>query len=53
MDMATRVRILNEAAFISHRANTLGKGMNPNILPQGMGKKYGGLGPLTLVRQPV
>ena len=38
MDTATRVQILNETDFISHRTNTLGKGMNPNILPPAVGK---------------
>ena len=35
MDTATRVQILNETDYISH---TLGKGMNPIILPPAMGK---------------
>ena len=30
--------ILNEADCISHSTNTLGKGMNPIILPPAMGK---------------
>ena len=34
----TRVQILDEADCISHSINTLGKGMNPNILPPAMGK---------------
>ena len=38
MDTATRVQILDEADCISHCTNTLGKGMNPIILPQSMGK---------------
>ena len=29
---------LNETDCISHSTNTLGKGMNPNILPPAMGK---------------
>ena len=32
MDMVTQVQILDEAAGISHSANTLEKGMNPIIL---------------------
>ena len=38
MDTATRVQILDEADYISHSTNTLGKGMNPIILPPAMGK---------------
>ena len=38
MDMATQVQILDEADCISHSTNTLGKGMNPIILPPAMGK---------------
>ena len=38
MDTATRVRILDKTNCISHSTNTLGKGMNPVILPQAMGK---------------
>ena len=34
----TRVQILDMADCISHRTNTLGKSMNPNILPPAMGK---------------
>ena len=34
----TRVQILDETDCISHSTNTLGKGMNPIILPQAMGK---------------
>ena len=36
--MATRVQILDEVFLISHGANTLGKIMNPTILPSAMGK---------------
>ena len=36
--MATRVQILDETDCISHSTNTLGKGMNPIILPPAMGK---------------
>ena len=32
------VQILDETDCISHSANTLGKGMNPIILPPAMGK---------------
>ena len=35
---ATRVQILNEIDCISVSNNTLGKGMNPIILPPAMGK---------------
>ena len=38
MDTATRVQILDETDGISHRAKTLGKGMNTIILPPAMGK---------------
>ena len=41
MDMATRVQILDETDCISHCTNTLGKGMNPIILPPAMGKLVG------------
>ena len=41
MDTATRVQILDEADCISHGTNTLGKGMNPIILPPAMGKIVG------------
>ena len=33
-----RVQILDEAVCISHNANTLWKGMNPDILSLAMGK---------------
>ena len=38
MDSATWVQILDETDCISHSTNTLGKGMNPIILPPAMGK---------------
>ena len=38
MDSATRVQILDETDGISHSTNTLGKGMNPIILPPTMSK---------------
>ena len=38
---ATRVQILDETDCISHSTNTLGKGMNPIILPSAMGKISG------------
>ena len=38
MDMPTQVQIQNEAVYISHNANTLGKGINPTILPPAMVK---------------
>ena len=34
----TRVQILDHANYISYSTNTLGKGMNPIILPPTMGK---------------
>ena len=37
MDLATRVQFLDETDCISHSTNTLGKGMNPIILPPAMG----------------
>ena len=36
--VVTRVQILDETDYISHSTNTLGKGMNPIILPPAMGK---------------
>ena len=33
-----RIQILDEADCISHITNTLGKGMNPIIIPPAMGK---------------
>ena len=38
MDTATRVQILAQTDFISHCINTLGKGMNPIILPPVVGQ---------------
>ena len=38
MDTAIRVQILDETDCISYSTNTLGKGMNPIILPPSMGK---------------
>ena len=38
MDTATRVQILRGVDCISHSTNTLGKAMNPIILPPVMGK---------------
>ena len=38
MDPATRVQIPDETDGISHSTNTLGKGMNPIILPPAKGK---------------
>ena len=39
MNTVTRVQILDEAESISHKANTLGNGINPIILLPAMGKK--------------
>ena len=41
MVTATRVQILDETDCISHCTNTLGKGMNPIILPPATGKVIG------------
>ena len=38
MDTVTRVQILDSAVCISHRAYTIGKGMNLAILPLAMVK---------------
>ena len=38
MDTAIRVQILDETDCISHSTNTLGKGMNPIILPPAIDK---------------
>ena len=38
MDTATRAQIQDETDCISHSTNTLGKGMNPIILPPAMSK---------------
>ena len=47
----TRVQIQGEKDCISHCTNTLGKGMNPIILPPAMGKYSGRLGSSDLVKQ--
>ena len=44
MVTASRVQILDETHCISHSTNTLGKGMNPIILPPAMGKIVGQTG---------
>ena len=38
MGIVTQVQILDETVCILHNTNTLGKGMNPTILPPAMGK---------------
>ena len=38
MDTTTRVQIMDETDCISDSTNTLGKGMNPVILPPAMDK---------------
>ena len=38
MDTVTQVQILDETDCSLHSTNTLGKGMNPIILPPTMGK---------------
>ena len=37
MDMATQIQVL-EKLPVSHKTNTVGKGMNQTILPPGKGK---------------
>ena len=51
MDMATWVQILYKAVYISHIANTLGKGMNPTIPPSAMGKIGGQSGVFSLGKE--
>ena len=41
MDTATQVQILDETDCISHITNTLGKGINPIILPPALGTIVG------------
>ena len=41
MNMATRVQILDEIVYIFQSDNSLGKGMNPTILPLAMGEIVG------------
>ena len=38
MDMVTRVQILDEAVCILRSTYSLGKAMNPNIIPSAMSK---------------
>ena len=38
MDTVTQVQIMDETDCISHSSNTLGKSMNPIILPPAMDK---------------
>ena len=38
MDMTTQVQILDETDYFSNSTNSLGKGMNPTILPPATGK---------------
>ena len=51
MDTVTQVQIPNEAVYISHSANTLGKGTYPTIPSPAMGKIVGQTGSLALVWQ--
>ena len=53
MTSAIQVQILYEVDFISYSTNTLGKGMNPIILPPAIGYYLDRLGSLVLGRQPV
>ena len=41
MDTLTRDQILDNTVGISHGANTLGKGVNPTILPPATGEIVG------------
>ena len=50
---ATQVQILDWVDCILLSTNTLGKGMNPIILPLAVGKLEGRLGSLVLARQQV
>ena len=49
MDTATQVKILDEAACISHRTKNLEKGLNPTILRSVIGKQFARLVSLPLV----
>ena len=53
VNSVTGVQILDEGDCISHRGNTLEKGVNPIIFPPAMAEVSGRLGSLALVRQPV
>ena len=53
MDTAIRVQFLDKTDCISHNTNTLGKVMNPIILPPAMGKLEDRLGSSALERQLV
>ena len=53
LDTVIRVQNLDDAVCISRKANTLGKGMNPNIVPLVMGKMEGRLNYFILVRQTI
>ena len=49
--IVVREFVLQSRYYVHFRANTLGKGMNPLILPPAMGKQQDGLGSSALVRQ--
>ena len=51
--IVVREFVLQSRYYVHFRANTLGKGMNPLILPPAMGKQQDGLGSSALVRQIV
>ncbi len=53
MDTATRVPIQDDTDCILHSANTLGKGVNPIILPPVMGKQQDTLSSSAFVKQLV
>ena len=48
MDLATQVRIQDEAVCISHSVNTFEKAVNPTILPPAMSKIVGQIGLFSL-----
>ena len=52
MDTETRVQILDKPNCISH-STTIGKGMNPIILPTAMDNSLDRLDSLALIKQPV
>ena len=53
MGTLPQFKILTEHVCFSHRAKTLGKGMNPTIPSSALGQYLGRLGSLTSVWQPV
>ena len=53
MDTMTRDQILDEVLCSSHRANKIGKRMNPTILPVILGKLLSRLDSINLMKRPV